>query len=170
MRGRHCPRRVQKSRRRIQQPQEEEELGYELNVKETFDNEELREIVKLYIESLYFRDKDLPENFIQVNGMEVNKKATEKELKEKYEKLKRQVWSDKRSKKADERKLLEMIGLTLYKPSEVERLIEEDMIRNERWYKEWDEMEEKIKRGEIAEGDYSLSKKSEGVKLIPKMK
>ena len=48
-----------------------------------------------------------------------------------------------------DRKLLEMIRLTLYKPSEIERLVEEDMIRNERWYKEWDEMEEKIKRGEI---------------------
>ena len=169
MRGKHCPRRVEKRRRRRQQEPEEEEdeVGYILNVRDMEENEEIREITKLYIEMIYFRDKDLPRDFIEVKGMKVNKKATEKELKERYEKLRRQVWSDKRSKKTEEKRLLEMIRMTLYKPEELDRYIEEDMKRNERWYKEWDEMEEKIKRGEIKEGDYILEKNCEGVKLKP---
>lgn len=167
MRGKHCPRRVEKRRRRRHQPEEEDEVGYVINVRETEENEEIREITKLYIEMIYYREKDLPSDFIEVKGMKVNKKTTEKELKERYEELRRRVWSDKRSKKAEEKRLLEMIRMTLYKPEELDRYIEEDMKRNERWYKEWDEMEEKIKRGEIKEGDYILEKKSEGVKLKP---
>ncbi len=129
------------------------ENDYVIEFRQKVKDEDMEEIIKLYIETMYYRYKEMPIDF-QLNGLELNKKITREELVRKYEEMKEQVYKDKKNKRMKEKQLLEMIRLILYEPEEANRVAQIQV--SDEYYEEWKKVEEKIKRGEYEEGTYLL--------------